>query len=106
MARATPPSAGRATTDRAGRAPGRPPRRPFDVAQVFRRLRRVVAPFPKAAMFELADEGFASPFEQLLACILSIRTTDEVMLVTARRLFAEARTPRALARMPHARLDG
>ena len=44
-------------------------------------------------MFGLADEGFDSPFEQLVACIISIRTYDEVMLPTARRFFARARTP-------------
>ncbi len=50
-------------------------------------------PYPQAALFVLADEGYNSAFEQLVACILSIRTLDEVMLVTARRLFARARTP-------------
>jgi len=58
-----------------------------------RRLREAVRPFPKAALFELAEDGFNTPFETLVACILSIRTLDEVMLPTARRLFARARTP-------------
>ena len=68
-------------------------KRPFDVDQALSRIEEAVRPFPKAAMFELADEGFASPFEQLVACIISIRTRDEVTLVCARRLFALARTP-------------
>jgi endonuclease-3 len=69
------------------------PKIAFDIDQAIERIRVAVALFPKAAMFELADEGFDSPFEQLIACIISIRTYDEVMLPTARRFFARARTP-------------
>jgi len=68
-------------------------KRPFDIDQVIRRIRVTVRSFAKAAMFELADDGFNSPFEQLMACIISIRTRDEVTIPTARRLFARARTP-------------
>ncbi|MEN3331942.1 MAG: endonuclease [Blastocatellia bacterium] len=68
-------------------------KQPFDIDTAIRRLRKAVAPFPKAAMFELAEDGFTSTFEQLVACIISIRTYDEVMLPTARRLFERARTP-------------
>jgi hypothetical protein len=35
-------------------------------------------------MFALADEGYRTVFEQLVACILSIRTRDEVSLAAAR----------------------
>jgi endonuclease-3 len=56
-------------------------------------------------MFALADEGYRSLFEQLVACILSIRTRDEVSLVAARRLFAAARRPEQIARLAPARLD-
>ena len=78
---------------------------PFDIDVVMDRVREAVEPFPKAAMFELRDDGFATPFEQLVACILSIRTRDETSLVAARRLFAEARTPDALAAMDLAEID-
>ena len=50
-------------------------------------------------MFELAEEGFDSAFEQLVACIISIRTFDEITLPTARRLFARARTPLAVSQL-------
>ena len=56
-------------------------------------IEEAVRPFPKAAMFELFEEGFTTPFEQLVGCMLSIRTRDEVMLPTAQRLYAQARTP-------------
>jgi len=78
---------------------------PFDIDEVMSRIRDAVQPFPKAAMFALRDEGFTSPFEQLIACLLSVRTYDEVSIVAARRLFTEARTPDALAAMPPDAID-
>ncbi len=80
-------------------------KQPFDIDLAMRRIREAVAPFPKAALFELAEEGFNSTFELLVACIISIRTFDEVMLPTARALFARARTPQAIADLPLAELD-
>jgi endonuclease-3 len=55
-----------------------------------------VKPFPKAALFELAEEGYTTPFEQLLACIISIRTYDEQTIRLSRQLFKQARTPEEL----------
>jgi endonuclease-3 len=80
-------------------------KRLFDVNLAFSRIEDAVCPFPKAAMFELADEGFASPFELLVACIISIRTYDETTLVCARRLFGLARTPEAMSRLPVEAID-
>lgn len=80
-------------------------KRPFDIDVAVQRIRRAVSSFPKAAMFELADEGFASPFELLVACIISIRTRDETTLVCARRLFALARTPDAMSRLTPGQID-
>lgn len=73
---------------------------PFDIDAALSRIEKAVAPFAKAAMFELAEEGYDSPFEQLVACIISIRTLDEVMIATARALFAHARTPLDISRLP------
>src|SRR5512147_1614902 len=77
----------------------------FNIDRAIERIRVAVDPLPKAAMFELAEEGFDSPFEQLVACIISIRTYDEVMLPTARRLFARARTPREVSQLTPAEID-
>ncbi|MGH7233377.1 MAG: hypothetical protein ACREJU_18755 [Nitrospiraceae bacterium] len=49
----------------------------FDVARAFQSIGKAIVPFPKAAMFQLADEGFSSPFEQLIACLISVRTRDD-----------------------------
>src|ERR1700687_3895083 len=78
---------------------------PFDIDEMLRRIETAVEPYPKAAMFELADLGFTSPFEQLVACIISIRTYDEVSLVAAQRLFAMARTPAQGAALEPAEID-
>ncbi|MFE4107966.1 endonuclease III domain-containing protein [Almyronema epifaneia] len=71
----------------------------FEIDLVFECLRQAVQPYPKAAMFELAEQGYDSLFEQLIACILSIRTYDEVSIRVAQRLFAKARTPAAIAQL-------
>ncbi len=85
--------------------PGRKNEAAFDIDLALTRIRQAVQPFAKAALFELADEGFASPFEVLVGCIISIRTRDEVTLPTARRLFRAARTPAALARLTPEEID-
>jgi endonuclease-3 len=79
---------------------------PFDIDIAVEKIREAVEPFPKAAMFELAEQGFNSPFEQLIACIISIRTFDEVMLPTARRLFDRARAPREMLDLSEEEIDG
>ncbi len=80
-------------------------KQPLKIAAVLRRIRQAVRPLPKAAMFALAQEGYTSLFEQLVACILSIRTRDEVSLVAARRLFAAARSPDEIASQSVDQLD-
>ncbi|WP_377807523.1 endonuclease III [Azospirillum sp. A29] len=76
----------------------------FDIDEVFHRLRVAVAPYPKAAMFELRDRGYATPFQQLVASLISARTRDETSLEVAERLFAVAGTPAAMAALPEERL--
>ncbi|CAO3363270.1 Endonuclease III (EC 4.2.99.18) [Azospirillum palustre] len=76
----------------------------FDIDEVFRRLRVAVAPYPKAAMFELRDRGYATPFQQLVASLISARTRDETSLEVAERLFAVAGTPATMAALPEERL--
>jgi endonuclease-3 len=69
---------------------------PFDIDEVFRRLREAVADLPKAAMFDLRDRGFGSPFEQLVGALISARTRDETTMEVGLRLFDRARTPEEL----------
>jgi endonuclease-3 len=80
-------------------------KQPFDIDKAMKEIGKAVEPFAKAAMFELAEEGFDSPFEQLIACIISIRTYDEVMLPTAKSFFARARTPVEVANLSPQEID-
>src|SRR5574341_40445 len=80
-------------------------KKPFDVDLALQWIGEAVRPWPKAAMFELAEAGFNSPFELLVACLISIRTLDEVMLPTARQLFAHARTAEAVGRLTAQEID-
>ena len=91
------------TSTRTDKAIARPRRkRRFDIDDAMDRVRQSItdAGVADAAMFALASEGYTSLFEQIVACIISIRTLDETMLECARKLFARARTPKAIAALP------
>ena len=80
-------------------------KQPFDIDVAMERIQEAVRPFPKAALFELAEDGYRAPFEQLVACIISIQTRDETTLPVARRFFARARTPEEIGRLTPAQID-
>jgi endonuclease III len=106
----TGPSA-RSHSRRAARSadPGAPEnvKRPFSFDAVLGAIREALGTggYADAAMFDLAQQGYGSLFEQLVACIISIRTRDEVMLPTAKRLFARAPTPGVVAELPVEEID-
>ncbi len=77
----------------------------FDLTLALERVRKAVEPFPKAALFQLAEEGFTSVFEQLVACMISIRTFDEVTIRASHQLFETARTPQAVAKLSVDEID-
>ncbi len=80
-------------------------KRPFDIDEALLEIEDAVQPWPKAALFELAELGFDSPFEQLVACMISIRTRDETTLPVAQRLFERARTPTAMLALTSDEID-
>jgi endonuclease-3 len=80
-------------------------KKPFNIDRALAAIEQAVKPWPKAAMFELAEAGFDSPFEQLAACMISIRTYDEVTVPTARKLFEKARTPAQMVKLTPAQID-
>jgi endonuclease-3 len=82
-----------------------PDKRPFDVEEALAKVRDATRDLPRAVLFALADDGFGSPFEQLVACIISVRTLEEVTEPAARALFARARTPAAVAALSVAEID-
>jgi endonuclease III len=80
-------------------------KKPFDIRRAAKLIDQAIRPYKKAAMFELAEDGFGSTFEQLVACMISIRTFDEVTIPVARRLFERARTPQEMVRLSAAEID-
>ena len=57
-------------------------------------------------MFALAEHEHRSLFAQLIACIVSIRTLDEVSLPASLKLLERASTPEAIAKLSVAQIDG
>jgi endonuclease-3 len=93
-----------ATAKNTGRAESKP-KKPFDVKRALPLLREATAPYPKAALFALYEDGYTSVFHILVACVISIRTYDEVTLPVSRKLFARARTPAAVAALSEKEID-
>lgn len=86
-------------------AAARPRKKPFDIDVVMRRVRAAVKRYPDAAMFALRDAGFGTLFQQLVGCIISIRTLDELSLPTARALLQRAPTPKRMAALAAREID-
>jgi endonuclease-3 len=78
---------------------------PFDLDTMLSRIAKVTVGYPKAAMFELYERGYISLFEQLMACLISIRTLDETSIPVSERLFAKARTPKELLKLSPIELE-
>jgi endonuclease-3 len=83
----------------------RPEKQPLDIDRAMYLIDRAVRSYPKAAMFELAEVGFSTPFQQLVGCIISIRTRDEVSLPAALRLLGHANSPADLVKLKHSEID-
>lgn len=81
------------------------PKKPFNINRAVKLIEKAIKPYKKAAMFELAEDGFNSAFEQLVACMISIRTYDEVTIPMSRRLFERARTPRQMSQLSAEEID-
>jgi endonuclease-3 len=77
----------------------------FDIDDMLNRIAELNVQYPKAAMFQLYDEGYTSMFQQLLSCIISIRTLDEVSIPVSQKLFAHASTPEQLLKLSPQELE-
>ena len=80
-------------------------KKPFDIDVAMERIAQAVEPYPKAAMFELAEQGYDTPFQQLVACVISIRTRDEESLPISLRLFAAAPTAEDIVTLTPQQID-
>jgi endonuclease-3 len=81
------------------------PKKPFDIDVMIRRIRKEVAGYADAAMFDLRTRGFTTVFQQLVACIISIRTRDEVSLPAAVRLLEAAPDATSMSRLSEREID-
>src|SRR3954466_13641265 len=70
---------------------------PFPIEQVLHAVATAIKPYPKAAMFALAEQGWTSVFAQLIACIISVRTRDETTVPAALALLQKAPDAAAMA---------
>lgn len=80
-------------------------RRDFPIDDVLAAVETAVAGYPLPSMFELARLGHGSLFEQVVACVISVRTMEEVSLPASLRLFALASTPAEMALQQQERID-
>ena len=71
----------------------------YPIRKMLSRIELLVASYPKAAMFELYERGYRSLFEQLVSCLISIRTMDETTIPVSLKLFGQARNPEELLRL-------
>ncbi|MCB0032707.1 MAG: endonuclease III [Anaerolineales bacterium] len=74
-------------------------KRPFDIDLAMTLIEEAVRPYPKAGLFELVEKGYETPFQMLVACIISIRTKDEVMIPVSLALFETAATAEAVSQL-------
>lgn len=77
---------------------GRPD--PALVERVLRTLARQIDGMELPAIEKISEAQQEDPFQVLIATLLSARTQDATTLAASTRLFARARTPRALAKLP------
>lgn len=74
-------------------------KQPFDIQPALERVNEAIKGFPKAAMFELYERGHTSLFAQLVGCMLSIRTLDEVVLPVALQLLERAPDAESMSKL-------
>ncbi len=80
-------------------------KRPFDADRAIHLLRQAVHGMPMPSMFELRSLGYGSLFQQVVACMISVRTYEEVSLPASVRLFERASTAAAIAALDITEID-
>src|SRR5512134_1004825 len=73
--------------------------RPSEIHSAIRILRKEIRQWQEPIVGVVAKES-QDPFCVLIACVLSLRTKDKTTADASRRLFALARTPRTLLKLP------
>jgi len=76
------------------------PRKPTNVEIVMRSLARAITGLELPAVEKISEQYAEEPFSILIGTLLSARTQDATTHAASSRLFARARTPRTMARLP------
>ena len=79
------------------------PRTPGDINRIVRTLQGTSRQWNPTALSAVAQDS-RDPFRVLISCLISLRTKDEVTAEASARLFRLARTPRAMRKLPAARI--
>ncbi|MCP9465412.1 MAG: endonuclease III [Nitrospira sp.] len=74
--------------------------RPHHIHAVLRIVRREVRRWKEPVVGVIARESHRDPFLILISCLLSLRTKDQTTHEASNRLFALARTPSAMLKLP------
>jgi endonuclease III len=72
---------------------------PARVERVLRELARQIDGMVLPAIEKISESQQTDPFQVLIATLLSARTQDATTLAASTRLFAKARTPKAMAKL-------
>lgn len=80
-------------------------RRPRNVGTVMRALSRAITGLELPAVEKISEGQEESPFQVLIATLLSARTQDATTLAASTRLFAVASTPEAMGRLTVRRIE-
>jgi endonuclease III len=75
------------------------------VDAVMRSLKKAIAQYELPAVEKISEEQSESPFQILIATLLSARTQDATTHAASTRLFRRARTPRAMAALPVSEIE-
>ena len=78
--------------------------KPREIHHAIRILRRAV-PHWQTPIVTVVAESSENPFLVLISCILSLRTQDATTAQATRRLFALAKTPETMARLPTRKIE-
>ena len=76
----------------------------FPIEEVLQAVATAIKPYPKAAMFALAEQGWTTVFAQLIACIISVRTRDETTIPAALALLQKAPDAAAMAALSESQI--
>jgi endonuclease-3 len=75
------------------------------VVEVLKRLARAIRGMDEPAVEKISEDSREDAFQVLISTMLSAQTRDPVTHAASLRLFAAARTPQTMAKLPAARIQ-